>query len=151
MTDAESQDRLVRRLIQKIRKHRDEIMDYQDYYLEKAKTVIVAYGSTARPALRAMRILRETGVQVGLLKLNTVWPFPENLIRDLAKKVDAFVVPEVNFGQIALEVERCSGGQALTELIPHAGGAIHNPLQIIEGVEKLQKKTTRKRHGHDRK
>lgn len=140
MTDAENQEKLVTRLIQKIRKHRDQITDYETQFLDGAKIAFVTYGSSVRPTLKAMRILREKGVEVGLLKLNTVWPFPEDLIRDLAKKVDAFAVIEVNFGQIALEVERCSGGQALTNLIPHAGGGIHTPTQIVAGVEEVLKK-----------
>ena len=140
MTDAENQEKLVTRLVQKIRKHRDQIMDYEAQFLDGAKIALVTYGSSVRPTLKAMRILREEGVEAGLLKLNTVWPFPEDLIRDLAKKVDAFAVIEVNFGQIALEVERCSGGQALTHLIPHAGGGIHTPTQIMAGVEEVLKK-----------
>jgi len=135
-TDAKTQDAMVRRLIQKIQKNRDRIIEYKDYYLEKARIVIVAYGATVRPALKAMRTLRETGMEVGLLKLNTIWPFAEDLIRGLAKQVEAFVVPEVNFGQITLEVERCSHGEAATTLIPHAGGSIHTPAQIETGVKK---------------
>ena len=92
-----------------------------------------------------MRILREKGLDIGLIKLNIVWPFPEDLIRKMAKKIDAFVVPEVNFGQIALEVERCAGGQALTRLVPHPGGGIHNPKQIVTAVEKLLPKLEKKR------
>ncbi len=137
MTDAETQEKLVTRLVQKIRKNRDQIIDYETSFMDEAKIVLVTYGSSVRPALRALRMLREDGVKVGLLKLNTIWPFAEDLIRDLAKKVDAFAVVEVNFGQIALEVERCSGGKALTSLIPHAGGGIHNPRQIVAGVEKI--------------
>lgn len=140
MTDAENQEKMVKRLVQKIRKNRDQIIDYETYFLDGAKIALVAYGSSVRPALRAMHSLREDGVKVGLLKLNTVWPFAEDLIRKLAKRVDAFVVPEVNLGQIALEVERCSGGQALTISIPHAGGGIHNPKQILRGVEKILRK-----------
>ena len=109
----------------------------EDHFLDGAEIVIVSYGSSVRPALRAMRNLREGGTRVGLVKLNTVWPFAEDLIRELAKKIAAFVVPEVNFGQIALEVERCSSGQALTHLIPHAGGGIHTPQQIAEGVKEV--------------
>ncbi len=145
MTDAENQEKMVKRLIQKIRKNRDQIIDYETYFLDGAKIALVTYGSSVRPALRAMRTLREDGVKVGLLKLNTVWPFAEDLIRKLAKKVDAFVVPEVNFGQIALEVERCSGGQALTSLIPHAGGGIHNPKQVVKDVEKILRRLGSKR------
>ena len=145
MTDAENQEKMVKRLIQKIRKNRDQIIDYETYFLDVAKIALVAYGSSVRPALRAMRTLREDGFKVGLLKLNTVWPFAEDLIRKLAKRVDAFVVPEVNFGQIALEVERSSGGQALTIPIPHAGGGIHNPKQILKAVEKILRRFESKR------
>jgi 2-oxoglutarate ferredoxin oxidoreductase subunit alpha len=143
-TDAKTQDPMIRRLIQKIQKNRGRIIDYKGYYLEKARMVIVAYGATVRPALKAMRTLREGGMEVGLLKLNTIWPFAEDLIRGLAKQVDAFVVPEVNFGQITLEVERCSQGQASTTLIPHAGGSIHTPAQIEAGVKKVFRALKRK-------
>jgi len=134
-TNAETQEIMVTRLVQKIRKNSNKIIDYDDYFLDGAEVVITAYGSSVRPAIRAMRNLREDGIQVGLLKLNTIWPFAEDLIRNLAKKVKAFVVPEVNFGQISLEVERCSSGQAITHLIPHAGGGIHTPQQIMAGVK----------------
>jgi 2-oxoglutarate ferredoxin oxidoreductase subunit alpha len=133
--DAKTQDTMMTHLIQKIRKNRNRILDYEGYFLDKADIVIVTYGSSVRPALRAMRVLREDGIPVGLLKLNTVWPFAEDLIRKLAKNVEAFVVPEVNFGQISLEVERCSSGKALTHLISHAGGGIHTPQQVVEGIK----------------
>ncbi len=135
-TDAPTQDQLVRRLIAKIQKNKNKIIDYREYHLDSAKLVMVAYGSVVRPVLRAMRRLREEGLAVGLLKLNTVWPFAEELIRDLAGRVDHFFVPEVNFGQISLEVERCAAGQAETTLIPHAGGGIHSPEMIIRVVKK---------------
>ncbi|MGD8227525.1 MAG: 2-oxoacid:acceptor oxidoreductase subunit alpha [Desulfobacteraceae bacterium] len=145
MTYAENQEKMVTRLIQKIQKNRDQIIDYETQFLDEARIVLVTYGSSVRPTLRAMRSLREDGVKVGLLKLNTIWPFAEDLIRKLAGKVDAFVVPEVNFGQIALEVERCSAGQALTSSLPHAGGGIHNPKQIVKGVEKILRRLEGKR------
>ena len=135
--DAETQEILITRLINKIRKNRDKIIDYKGYFLNGAKIIIVTYGSSFRPALKAMRSLRDGGVKVGLLKLNTIWPFAEDLIRKLAKKVEAFVVPEVNFGQIALEVERCASGKAITKLISHAGGGIHTPQQIEKGVKEI--------------
>lgn len=135
--DAKTQEVLITRLINKIRKNRDKIIDYEGYFLDGAKIIIVTYGSSVRPALKAMRGLREQGVKVGLLKLNTIWPFAEDLIRKLAKKVEAFVVPEVNFGQIALEVERCASGRALTKLISHPGGGIHTPQQVTDGVKKI--------------
>ncbi|MGQ9656130.1 MAG: 2-oxoacid:acceptor oxidoreductase subunit alpha [Thermodesulfobacteriota bacterium] len=135
VTEADCQRKMVERIVKKIRTHLDEILDWEDYFLERAKVLLVAYGSTVRPALRAMRSLRDRGLEVGLLKLKTVWPFPEGLIRDLAKEVEAFVVPEVNFGQVVLEVERCAAGRAITTLIPHAGGGIHTPADIVCGVQ----------------
>ena len=140
MTDAVNQKKLVTRLIKKIRKHADQIIDYETFFTDDSRIILVTYGSSFRPAMRAMRVLRGDGAKVGLLKLNTVWPFAENLIKKLSKRIDAFVVPEVNFGQIALEVERCSAGQAITRLIPHPGGGIHNPNQIVAGVGKLLRK-----------
>ena len=136
MTDPVSQEALVRRLIDKIRLNKDQIIQYQGFHLDSAEIVLVAYGSVVRPVLRAMRRLREEGLKVGLLKLLTVWPFAGELISGLADRVEHFFVPEVNFGQVALEVERCAGGKARTTLIPHAGGGIHSPDQIIAAVEK---------------
>lgn len=137
LTDAETQDRLVSRLIQKIRRNRDLIIDYEESYLEGAEVVVITYGSSYRPALKAVRNLRRDDLPIGLLKLNTVWPFAEDLVRKLAGEIQAFVVAEVNFGQIALEVERCACGQALTKLIPHAGGGIHRPPEIEAAVREV--------------
>ena len=145
-TDATHQERLVSRLVGKIRQNADRIIEYKEFNLDRARVVIVTYGSSVRPAQRAMRLLRDQGLEVGLLKLTTVWPFPERLIRDLAGRVEAFVVPEVNFGQIALEVERCAGGRALTVLISHAGGGIHTPDQVAAGVEEACRKIGYKRN-----
>ena len=87
-----------------------------------------------------MQLAREQEhMKVGLIKLNTVWPFPEARIRELAGTVKAFVVPEINFGQIVLEVERCVCGQAGVTLIPHAGGEIHSPEQILDVILKVMK------------
>ena len=75
MTDAETQEKMVKRLIQKIQKNKSRIIDYEAHFLIGAEIVLVTYGSSVRPALKAMRSLREEGVKVGLLKLNTIWPF----------------------------------------------------------------------------
>jgi 2-oxoglutarate ferredoxin oxidoreductase subunit alpha len=66
--------------------------------------------------------------------LIVAWPFPEKRIRELAAKVKAFVVPEINFGQMTLEVERCAAGKAQTLCVPHAGGTVHNPKDIYEAI-----------------
>jgi len=132
----ETQRQMVERLIRKIRDNRDDIIELREDQVEGADVVVVAYGISARTAARPVRIAREMGLKVGLLKLVTVWPFAEDRIRELAPAVKAFVVPEINMGQIALEVERCAAGQAQTILVPHAGGGLHAPDDILEALRR---------------
>ncbi|MBI4462627.1 MAG: hypothetical protein HY653_06965, partial [Acidobacteria bacterium] len=72
--------------------------------------------------------------RAGLLRLVVVWPFAERRIRELAERVRAFVVPEMNYGQMVLEVERAAAGHAPTLLVPHAGGTVHHPEEILEAI-----------------
>jgi 2-oxoglutarate ferredoxin oxidoreductase subunit alpha len=138
--NAKVQELMVRRLIDKIKLNADKIIDIQEYNTRNADVVLIAYGISARAAYRAMLLARKKKhIKVGLIKLNTVWPFPEKRVKALAKKVKGFIVPEVNYGQIALEVERCAAGKAKTVLLGHAGGAIHTPYQIIEVIEEMVK------------
>jgi 2-oxoglutarate ferredoxin oxidoreductase subunit alpha len=135
-TDPAVQERLVHRLIEKIRANRADIIRVETDGLEDAEVIVVAYGITARVALLPIEMARAEGIKVGWLKLVTVWPFAEELVRQLARRIKAFVVPEINYGQIALEVERCAGGQAATHLVPHAGGDIHEPQVVLEAIRK---------------
>jgi 2-oxoglutarate ferredoxin oxidoreductase subunit alpha len=133
-TDPAVQQQLVYRLISKIRDNRADINHVESDGLEGAEVILVAYGITARIARWAVEMARAEGIRVGWVKLVTVWPFGEDLIRGLAKGVKAFVVPEINYGQIALEVERCAGGKARTILVPHAGGDVHEPHVILDAI-----------------
>jgi 2-oxoglutarate ferredoxin oxidoreductase subunit alpha len=96
--------------------------------------VVLAYGITARVARMGIEMAREQGVKVGFIRPIVIWPFPERRIRELAARVKAFVVPEINYGQIVLEVERCAAGQAATVSVPHPGGAVHDPAVICEAI-----------------
>jgi 2-oxoglutarate ferredoxin oxidoreductase subunit alpha len=133
-TDPAVQERLVHRLVEKIRANRADIIRVESQWLDDADVIVVAYGISARVALLPIEMARAQGLRVGWLKLLTVWPFPEDLIRQLAQRVRAFVVPEINYGQIVLEVERCAAGQARTILVPHAGGDIHEPKVVLEAI-----------------
>ncbi len=132
---ADVQGKLVRRLLEKIRRHADDIIMVEERNLEDAEVVVVAYGISARVAYRAIELAREAGLRVGLLRLITVWPFPERKIRTLAKRVKAFVVPEINFGQMVFEVERCASGRARTILVSHGGGYVHDPKTLFEAIK----------------
>jgi 2-oxoglutarate ferredoxin oxidoreductase subunit alpha len=134
---AEAQDPLVRRLSDKIRLNRSDIVNCEEIAVEDAEVVVCAYGITARIARLAIQQARDEGIRAGLLRLVVVWPFAEDRIRELAQQIKAFVVPEINYGQIALEVERCAGGKARTLLVPHMGGGVHDPQAILKAIKEV--------------
>jgi 2-oxoglutarate ferredoxin oxidoreductase subunit alpha len=131
---AACQETNVHRLINKIRLNAEDIIRIEEENIEGADVVVVAYGITARVTRAAIDMARAEGIKVGFLRLVVVWPFPERRIRELAKNVKAFVVPEINFGQMVLEVERCAAGKAPAILVPHAGGGVHNPADICQAI-----------------
>jgi 2-oxoglutarate ferredoxin oxidoreductase subunit alpha len=134
-TVAQVHERTVRRLVDKIRLNRRRIIRTEAFCTEGAEVLVVAYGCTARTAREAVEILRLQGKKVGLLRLITLWPFPEEAVREAASGIKAFIVPEINYGQMAYEVERCAHGQTETVLLPLMGGAIHTPEMIIAAVK----------------
>jgi len=129
-----TQDHLVRRLQNKILNAVDRITMTEEEQIDGADVVVVSYGITSRVAQRAIEAARKQGLRVGKLRLITAWPFPEKKIRELAAKVKAFVVPELNLGQMVREVERAAAGQAKTFAVSHAGGGVHNPEDILKVI-----------------
>lgn len=130
---AAGQARQVGRLSEKIRRRRKALVDVVEDGTADAEVVVVAYGITSRVILPAVTSLREAGRRVGLLRLRIVWPFPDERIRALAGRVKAFVVPELNLGQIVREVERCAGTTPVVS-VPHAGGSVHDPGAVAEVI-----------------
>ncbi len=133
------QDKLVRRLQSKIRAAADRISLFEEEQLVGADVVVVSYGITSRVAQRAIEVARGQGLRVGKLRLITAWPFPEKKIRELANKVKAFVVPELNLGQMVREVERFAAGKARTFAVSHAGGGVHKPEDILKVIVEASK------------
>jgi 2-oxoglutarate/2-oxoacid ferredoxin oxidoreductase subunit alpha len=134
VTTPEAQRELIPRLNEKIRRNRFEIQDYVEDGVEGADVVVVAYGISARIAVRAVEVARERGISVGSLRLRTVWPFPEERIRALSARIRGFVVPEINLGQIVREVERCAVDDCGVACVPHPGGEIHEVEEILEAI-----------------
>jgi len=132
--NAETQEWNIARLVNKIRAHRHEIIEIEENNLHDAEVVVVSYGISARTSLWPVELARREGIRVGYLRLITVWPFPEERIHQLAKGIRAFVVPEINMGQIAREVERCAAGQAQVFGANHAGGDILEPRQVLDVI-----------------
>ncbi len=131
------QQRMVPRLVEKIRRNADRIVRCEEDGLAGADVVLVSYGITSRVALMAVEEARAKGVKVGFLRLIVVWPFPEARIRELAGQVKGFVVPEINLGQMVREVERCAAGQARVASVPLAGGSVHDPADILKAIEEV--------------
>jgi len=134
-----AQEKLVQRLHDKIAKQSAAMADYVEDQVEGADIVVVTYGITSRTALPAIERARKEGLKVGHLRLIVVWPFPEHRIRELASRISAFVVPELNMGQVVLEVERCAAGKVPAILVGHTGGTVHQPDDIYQGIVNSRK------------
>ena len=128
----QAQKKLVSRLVKKIRDNADRIARWEEYQVEDADVVLVAYGITSRVAQRAVQLARADGLRVGLLRPVVAWPFPEKRVRELAERLKSFLVVEMNYGQMFYEVERCAAGHARTELLGHGGGMVHEPQEILQ-------------------
>ena len=131
----EAQEEMMARLVGKVRRNLDDIIRTEAYRLDDAEVVVVSYGVSARTSLAAVDEAREQGIKAGLLRLITVWPFPEAQIHRLAQRVKGFVTVEINLGQIHLEVERSTRGAAPAFLVGHPGGTIIPPEQVIETLK----------------
>jgi 2-oxoglutarate ferredoxin oxidoreductase subunit alpha len=135
-----AQEKMLRRLVDKIRKNADEIARYEENGVSNAKgeidadVVVVTFGITSRVAERAISEARAKGVKVGSHRLIVAWPFPETRIKEIAGKVKAIVVAEMNYGQMYLEVERIAAGQCKTMLVGHGGGMVHDPKVILDAI-----------------
>ena len=135
----ETQEAMKAQIMGKIQRNLDDIIRIEEYRLEDAEFVIVSYGVSARTSLAAVDEARELGIKAGLLRLITVWPFPEARIRSLAKRVRGLVTVEINLGQIHLEVERCAAGQAPSLLVGHPGGTIIPPGRVVEALQEFSR------------
>ena len=128
--NADAQVAMIARLTEKIRNNLDEIVRTESYRLDDAEIALVSYGVSARSSLAAVEEVRQLGIKAGLLRLITVWPFPEEQLRRLAERVKALVTVEINLGQIHLEVQRCAGRSTPSFLVGHAGGTVIPPKRI---------------------
>jgi 2-oxoglutarate ferredoxin oxidoreductase subunit alpha len=128
-------DPWLSRVFGKIERGLSDILDYEeDGHLARAEVVVIAYGATARAAQRAVALARERGTRVSLLKLRTLWPFPEERVETAAERLHRVIVPEMNLGQLALEVERVVGKHKVVR-INRANGQMIDPDEILAAIE----------------
>jgi 2-oxoglutarate ferredoxin oxidoreductase subunit alpha len=137
--DVEYESKYGRRLVDKIRLNKDEIIEMKEEGTDNADVIVVSYGISSRVAVKGVELAREKGIKVGTLRLVTVWPFPDEKMSALARKTKAFVVPEINYGQVVYDVARCAHGRANVVLVPHGGAGVHNPNDIADAIEMAAK------------
>ena len=134
----EAQDKLVRRLSDKIRVNEDKIIKVEEFDVEDAEILVVAYGLPARSAISAVRSAREEGIKAGLLRLVTVWPFPTKVLAELSGQLRSVIMLEMNYGQLVREVERAVKTTPVT-FLPKLGEEPHRPDEILASIRECCK------------
>ncbi|MGC8946268.1 MAG: 2-oxoacid:acceptor oxidoreductase subunit alpha [Anaerolineae bacterium] len=123
----------LERIFRKIQRNLSDILLYEEEGVEGARTLVVAYGAVARSAHHAVRMARQRGRKVGFLKLQTIWPFPEEVVELAARSARRVIVPELNLGQLALEVERVVGRERVRR-VNRADGEMIKPSDILAAM-----------------
>lgn len=136
-TDVEVVNRMQRRRRRKIERHLDQILKNHEYHLDDAQVAVVAIGSQARAAVDAVNECRKEGIKVGIFRPITLWPFPERRMLEIAEQVHTIIVPEMNLGQLVLEVQRTSMGKAKVIGMHQVGGQIIRPREIAEKIREV--------------
>lgn len=123
------------RLNTKLDKYLDEIIKYEETYTEDAAIGVLSFGSSARSSRQALKKAREEGIKAGMIQLQTLWPFPTERIRLFGEQVSHIVVPELNMGQIAHEVEHAVRGEAEVLRVNKITGDPIHPDEILAGIK----------------
>jgi len=132
----EAQDSLVRRLCDKIRRNADKIYRSEERMVEDCEVLVVAYGITARSAARAVEMAREEGIRAGMLRLISLWPFPDGRLEELSGSLRGVVVAEMNYGQLVREVERAARPTRVS-FVPKLGENPPRPQEILSAIRRL--------------
>ncbi|HUW69036.1 MAG TPA: 2-oxoacid:acceptor oxidoreductase subunit alpha [bacterium] len=127
-------DTLLRRLQRKVEKAEPAIRDYFTESVEDCDVLVVAFGSSAMSALSAVRQARAKGIKAGLFRPKTIWPFPEEPLGELASRVKRVIVPEMNLGQLILEIERIVAGRAPVEHLGKVNGELFRPEEVLAAI-----------------
>lgn len=123
---------LIHHLVHKIENRKDSIVRHKEYYLEDAETILISYGSAARSALHITENRRSVGVKIGMIELNTLWPFPSELIFEKCRNATYIVVVEMNMGQVVKEVRQSVAHPERVYLANRVDGQMITPTNIKE-------------------
>jgi 2-oxoglutarate ferredoxin oxidoreductase subunit alpha len=130
---------LQRHLVDKIENNAHQVQKYKEFYLDDAECILISYGASARSALHVVKNRRLRGEKLGLIELQTLWPFPSQMIREKCEKARFIIVAEMNMGQILREVKNAVHFPGRVFLANRIDGSlisdenIRNILRIIQG------------------
>lgn len=126
---------MIRRINDKIRHNRHKLVRYDARFMDDARMAVICYGTTARPCLRAVKEARQEGLKVGFLRLITLWPFPDEVVREVGTATGRVLVPEMNYGQVSREVERAVAGKATVAGLPQA--QLHDSGEVLQAIKEM--------------
>jgi len=135
--DATLADRIVKTVNYKISKNEDKISMIEEHYMDDCDICVVSYGLTSRTALEAVEMVRKEGMKVGSLRLKTVWPTPITALKKASQSCKVIVMPEMNMGQIAGEVERISLKEGVSVHVIPITTRLHTPGEIISKIKEV--------------
>jgi len=133
--------KLVERLNSKIQNHADELTDSETYHIDECEVGIVSYGCTSRSIYEVVESAEKKGIKTGYIRLRTLWPFPDKIIKELAETANVIIVPEMNLKQIFYEVERAACGEArIVPLNKIGGGEMITPEELFSKIMEASRK-----------
>lgn len=129
--------KLCNRLMEKIERNKDDILQWEEIMTDDADVIVVCYGGTTRSAIKAVKDARAAGIKAGIFRPISIWPFPAEALVKLAKQAKHIVVVEHNYGQLLLEIERTVKNECEISFIGRVDGEIIMPDQILEKLEEV--------------
>ena len=127
----------VNRIREKILRSEEEIRDVESSDLEDAKVAVISFGASARPSYGAVKRARGDGIKAGLLRLRTLWPFPESLVSKLSDETDSILVVEMNVGKLVKEVKRIVCDRAEVFSFSKIGGVLPTSDEIFKTIRRI--------------
>jgi len=132
--------RLVERLVGKVRNNVHKLVDCESFNAEDCEVGVVSYGCTSRAVSEAVEMAKERGIRAGFVRLKTVWPFPDDVVRGLAENTKAIIVPEMNLREVFYEVERAVHGAIPVVSVNKVGGSeMITPEELVTEMERSVK------------
>jgi len=131
---------LLRHLVDKIENNVNEISMYKEYWLDDAEYILISYGSSARSAIHLAKNRRARGIKIGVIELQTLWPFPSEMVREKCARAKAIIVVEMNMGQIITQVKNAVDNPRSVFLANRIDGELISPTDIKSILRMIQGK-----------